>query len=238
MISSLIWKEWHEQRWKLGFASVILVSFGAIGLRARLIPDLGVVIVVLAIACVLLPVLVSMGMIAPERASGSLAMLMALPVRPARLFAVKASAGIVLCAVPMVLTAAASWLIAGGREIGSAEMLGLYARATGVILFAYLWMLAVTVQLPSEARAGLVAAGLLVIIFLASAPLMDLPTQPHELRWLAALTPMGLFQGIIDWQGNEPVPIWAVLVTQAFIAALVWWWGARQLPRRPRVIVD
>ena len=79
MVRSLFWKEWHEQRWKLGFGSIILMSFAAISLRARLMPDEDVVVTVVAIAGLLLPVLVSMGLVAPERADGSLRSLRALP---------------------------------------------------------------------------------------------------------------------------------------------------------------
>ena len=36
---SLLWKEWHEQSWKLGFGCVVLGALALIGLHSRIIAD-------------------------------------------------------------------------------------------------------------------------------------------------------------------------------------------------------
>src|SRR5689334_8801214 len=36
---SLLWKEWHEQSWKLAFGCVVLAALAVIGLRARVVAD-------------------------------------------------------------------------------------------------------------------------------------------------------------------------------------------------------
>jgi hypothetical protein len=56
MMRSLIWKEWHEQRWQLAFGCVMLMSFAAIALRARLVSDETMAFIVIAIAALILSV--------------------------------------------------------------------------------------------------------------------------------------------------------------------------------------
>ncbi|MDB5295230.1 MAG: hypothetical protein JWO31_1213, partial [Phycisphaerales bacterium] len=94
----LLWKEWHEQRWKLGFSSLLLAAFALIGLRSRVVADEAVLAVLTTLGTLLLPVLAVVGLVPPERADGTLEALLALPVRPGRVLAAKALAGAALVA--------------------------------------------------------------------------------------------------------------------------------------------
>ena len=68
----LIWKEWHEQSWKLGFGCIVLASFSLIGLRARTTSDEMIVMCVCIMGVGLLPILSSTGLVPAERSEGSL----------------------------------------------------------------------------------------------------------------------------------------------------------------------
>jgi len=39
MLRALLWKEWHEQRWRVALATVWLLGMSAIGLKTRILPD-------------------------------------------------------------------------------------------------------------------------------------------------------------------------------------------------------
>ena len=68
MIRKLLWKEWHEQRWKAAFGCVILMAFTAIGLKTRLVPDEVIIALGIFIGAIL--------------AASQLALLLEMMVRP------------------------------------------------------------------------------------------------------------------------------------------------------------
>jgi ABC-type transport system involved in multi-copper enzyme maturation permease subunit len=166
---SLIWKEWREQSWKLGFSCVVLGALALIGLHARVMDDASMVMLVYILAVILLPLLTSASLIGGERSEGSLPSLLALPISPLRIFLAKMLVGIVVCAIPVVVAAGVSVGAAGNREMNSVAMLGFYGRGLLVIISLFIWMLALTVRLPTEMRAGLLAMG--VLLFWAMATL-------------------------------------------------------------------
>lgn len=168
----LLWKEWHEQRWKLGFGSVVLCAFALIGLRTRIVSDESIIVATCALGVLLLPILSAAGLFPAERGEGTLKTLLALPVTRSKILAAKLILGGVLCAVPLLASAAVSLLFTGGREISGAAMLAIYLRAiaSGIILFV--WMFALTVRSPSEGRGAALAVGILVCWLIVAAGLI------------------------------------------------------------------
>ena len=63
----LIWKEWREQGWKLGFFSVVLAAFTFIGLRTRIVPDEEMLRIAVNPAAFLLPLLIGRSLIPAAR---------------------------------------------------------------------------------------------------------------------------------------------------------------------------
>ena len=55
IIPSLLWKEWHEQRWKLALACVMLMGYTAVALRTRVVPDFLVVASAVLFGSIMLP---------------------------------------------------------------------------------------------------------------------------------------------------------------------------------------
>jgi ABC-type transport system involved in multi-copper enzyme maturation permease subunit len=219
---SLLWKEWHEQRWKLAFGSLILAAFALVGLRARVIADEAMLKAICFLSVLLLPVLSSTGLVPPERAEGTLQTLLALPIRPSVIFAVKTLAGVLLCAVPLILTAAVSVAIAGGREVSTAAIIAFYAGTLAVTLSLFFWMFALTVRLPTETRASLITIGVLIIWMIASQGLAE-----GSKFWVA--DPMVFLFAIKD--GKWPMSLVLAAGVQAVIALALWLWAARQLSR-------
>jgi len=225
---SLLWKEWHEQRWKLAFGSLILAAFAVIGLRARVIADEQLVQWVCFLAIALLPVLASTGLIPAERDDGTLETLLALPVNAGRIFLVKTLVGVLLVAGPLLVTAAASLAVAQGREMAAGDMAGFYLRTLATALVLFFWMFALTVRLPNETRASLITLALLIMALLVTLGILQLPgnDRTHALLWLVSPF-VFLVQRV-----NIPASLQAgAVLVQAVMALLLWLWAARQFPK-------
>jgi hypothetical protein len=221
---NLIWKEWHEQSWKLGFGCVVLGALALIGLRARLVSDETMAMWVCFLGLSLLPVLSSTGLLPAERGEGSFELLLALPVSPRRILLAKTAIGIVLCAGPMLAAAVISLLVTRGRELTEDAMLVLYGRSLLATLSLFIWMLALTARLPNEARAGLLALGVLILWMLATAGLADPSVPPLAF----AVSPFALVFGYSNGFSAAP-PLLLVLAMQAVTLSLLWLWTSRRL---------
>lgn len=228
---SLLWKEWHEQRWKLAFGALILAAFAFIGLRARVIADEQLVQWVCFLAVALLPVLASTGLVPAERDDGTLETLLALPVHARRIFLAKTLVGVLLVAGPLLVTAAASLAVAGGREMSAGQMAGFYLRTTATALVLFFWMFALTVRLPNETRASLITLAILIMALLVTLAIREFRSDYHRSGsplWL--ISPFVYLINRGDETPRATLQLAAALV-QAAIALLLWLWAARQFPR-------
>jgi hypothetical protein len=167
----LIWKEWHEQRWKLGFGCIVLCAFAMIGLRTRAVPDESIMIGTCALGVLLLPILAAAGLIPAERGEGTLRTLLALPVAPWKVLMAKMRLGAVLCAGPILAAAVVSVLLTRGREVSEATTWMIYLRSTATALSLFAWMVCLTTRSSSEGRGTALAVGVLVFWLLATAGL-------------------------------------------------------------------
>lgn len=221
---NLIWKEWHEQSWKLGFGCVVLGALALIGLRARIVGDETMAMWVCFLGLALLPVLSSTGLLPAERSEGSFESLLALPVPPWRILMAKTEIGFLLCAGPMLVAAVVSLLATGGRELPEDAMIVLFGRSTLAALSLFIWMLALTARLPNETRAGLLALGVFIFWMLATAGLAD-PSVPSV---AFAVSPFALVYGYSSGFLTAP-PLLFVLAVQVVILSLLWIWTSRRL---------
>jgi ABC-type transport system involved in multi-copper enzyme maturation permease subunit len=184
----LIWKELHEQSWKLAFGCIVLSAFVVIGLHARIIPDLSMVSWVCAIGVLILPITSAAGLFPAERAEGSFETLMAMPIPPWKILLAKTMAGIVLCAGPLAAAAVFSAWMAGSRETPIKEMLAICGLSALASVSLLIWMMALSIRLPNEGRAALISMGVLVIWGVVAWPLYE----NYDYRVLA-FTPFGWF---------------------------------------------
>jgi ABC-type Na+ efflux pump permease subunit len=232
----LLWKEWHEQSWKLGFGCLVLGAMAVIGLQARIIADSEMIQGVGYLGIFLLPILSCCGLLPAERESGSLQTLIALPVSPRKILFSKTAIGILLCVGPMIVAALGSVWMAGGREIHSWEILAFYGEAAATSVPLFIWMMSLTSRLPNEARAAMLAAGVLVFWLLLLPVLPDNPIP-------ATLCPLALTLGafILNYARawNAPrAPIMQVglyfvvtLAVQISVMIVLWLWTAKQFQK-------
>jgi len=235
---SLLWKEWHEQSWKLAFGSLILGAFALIGLHARVVADELLLQWVCFLAVALLPVLASTGLIPAERDDGTLESLLSLPIAPWRVFAVKSAMGVVLTAGPIFVAAIVSVVFAGGREMPGAAMAGLYVRTLAAALSLFFWMYALTVRLPTETRASLIAMAVLIMWLLIALGLTQ--TAEHTV-WRPSVeitvpspSPLWVicpFVFLIPPKNIGPTLMLGAVFIQASIAALLLFWASSRFAR-------
>ncbi len=225
MWHSLVWKEWREQRWRLWFGVALLATFTVIGLRTRIIPDESIIAMTVLIGGLFLPLMVAMGLVAPERADGTIVRLLALPVPAWHVLAVKAVVGTAVCVAPIIASALLALLMAKDRELSWGDMTFMYAMATGMSVAMFAWFTAAGVRQPSEARAGLVgvgvAAGWALAIAISSMLGIEMFNDATRAAWVGAFSPFGLLM----LRGGDAPPA-AMITIQISMFAAVWSWAA------------
>jgi hypothetical protein len=221
----LIWKEWHEQSWKLGFGCIVLSAMIVIGLNARIVSDLIMVEWVCGIAVTILPIISATGLIPAERSEGTMESLLAMPIAPWRILLAKTIAGVVLCVGPVMAAAIFTVIIANGREATNADLLDLYARTTLTSVALLVWIMALTIRLPTEGRAGLLAMGVLLLWVMVSGALGI--GSPRRIGF--ALSPFGFMYKFFAFQNDlGPGPSFIlVLAVQAVVLTGVWFLARR-----------
>ena len=88
-----------------------------------------------------------------------------------------------ICLAPFAVTWAAVLPIAGGREIEIAQITDIIGRAAFLAAMLLLWIIALTITLPSEARAAMIGVGVIMIWSMLTVAL-------HHTGWVSAISPM------------------------------------------------
>ncbi len=103
MLRPLLWKEWHEQRWKLLFGTVILLFFTGTFVAAKMTTSKEVVVVIWIFGGLILSLYSAMGIIAPEKSSHTISFLISKPAKAWEIFACKWFFGWLNFVVPMII---------------------------------------------------------------------------------------------------------------------------------------
>lgn len=251
MIRSLIWKQWMEQRWALALGCFVLVGFVTIGLQARLVQDSLIMNATGFIGVLVLPILVAMGLLAPERAERTLGTLQRLPVQPATVFAVKTLIGAVWVAVPLLAAGVATAILFGDREVPQGQVLLSFLRCVPAAIAVMVWTLVLGLRQPSEARVGMIGVALLVgsaalaigvhhgLMFVIDREWISHPwplahaSWRHPMQWLPQLVPVWHVRPVgSDWSIMPHGWVWSPI--QLAVAAVVWLIGARRFAKPER----
>ena len=225
---ALLWKEWHEQRWKLVFGCVMLMAYVAIGLRARLLQDVATVVTALYPGALILAIFTAMGVTATERSERTFDVLLSRPISPWKTLAVKTLVAIAVSATPLVAAALLAIVMAGGREIASSQMLLFLPVALTMNVSMLLWTLSFGIGRPSEAQVALVGIG--VIALGLAAILLDGVFAGLYGSWLCWLHPLTVL-GAVGRNGGVPGTAIAVELS---VAGLVWVLAAARIGRPRR----
>jgi hypothetical protein len=115
MASPIIWKEWHEQRWKLVFGTVMMLFFAGAMAAARVMTSKEAVVGVWVFGGFILSLYSAMGAFAPEWTGGTLTFLVSKPLNPGKVFLAKWLFGWLNVIVPMAACGLLALLIDGRR---------------------------------------------------------------------------------------------------------------------------
>ena len=224
---SLLWKEWHEQSWKLAFSCILLGAMAAIGLHSRIISDSDMMIWICLLG-MLLPISYSSGLLPAERAEGYFESLIALPVPPRTILLAKTILGIALCIIPLLLVMMITLAMAGDLEAADAQIIALFGRSIFASAVLFIWMFALTSQLPGETRASLVSLGIWLSLAMVS---LGLQVQVSHLL-AALLTPVSY-----ALNHGPPVADCLDIAIQGAIAVLLWFWTSRHFTTAAKELV-
>lgn len=209
MIRALLWKEWREQRGTLALGCFVMVGFVSVGLQARVVQDIHVLQLAQWLGSLVLPIIVAMGLVAPERRAGTLTMLHRLPTPAWLSFVIKLLMGALLLTGILLLTAATATMLAGNREFTSGEPLLVLVGALPTALMLMIWTTVLGIRLRSETLVGLCGLSLLLgcVLFetvLSSVFGVDYSTGP--LGWfVSVLRYTGM--NLLPWREGVPLSI-------------------------------
>jgi hypothetical protein len=243
MIRSLLWKEWREQGWRIAFGCVMVGAFTALGLNVRILPDIAIVMPTMIFGSLLLPLLMSMGLTAPEQSDGTLPVLLSIPVAPWKTLVIKLVAGTAGCILPLATGAALTAAIARSRELAAHDYLWMYAATSVFSVVLLLWLVAFGVKQPTEARVGLVGIGLLVFFGASAAAYGGGGHRWVSLGTIAlslwAINPLALMEMAFDqvWRANfsfRDPKVWHILCAQLLVVIFLFSWTVYRFERLGR----
>jgi len=237
IIKALVWKEWHEQRGRLAFGCVLLMSLMAIGLKSRLLPDeVTIYFISTFLGSFLLPVFVVLGLIAPEREDRSLDTLLAQPLATGTLLGIKLATGLVLCIAPVLGATLVACVMAGAREITVAyiQHIGLGSAAMASVLL--IWSLSLSCRQISEARAGavgLVVLGICLLVFGFNVEKIEAHTVLYwGLRYGNPLAPIRSMSTYPSQQALDHFSAYILVQIPILVGLSIWTaWRFKTLPR-------
>jgi len=215
MLKALLWKEWQEQRWRVALATVWLLGMTAIGLKTRILPDIGVVMIIWNPATIILPVLLGMGLFATERKERTLSYLIVHPVSRSQILAAKVMAGLVAYVAPFLVCGLMVCLAVGGRELSTADLAGGFVimGAMGIVLFA--WQLLAGLRCRRGETYILVSVIVLGCWGVHAAVVEEWRLTENVGYWTWALNPFAI--GNLNYA--KPSEVWTVITLQSLILA-------------------
>ncbi len=217
MMTALLWKEWHEQRWRVALATVWLLGIAAIGLQTRILPDLVILILTWIPMALVLPVFLGMGLFASERRAGTLSYLTALPVGRGGILAAKVIMGLLGYLAPAVISGIVVWLAVGGRELSTAGWAGRVAvvAAFGGVLFV--WQLLAGLRCRQEETYILVSA-LVVGFWIIHGLAVDEWSLARRFGyWIWAMNPIAIVELMDAWEDRQLPDILTIAAVQSLI---------------------
>jgi hypothetical protein len=234
---SLFWKEFHELRWRVAFGVVTMAGFAAIGLRARIIEDEGVVLLSCFFGLFAFPLFVCMGSIAEDREDGSSRFLNALPVSPKGILDAKLLSGLVAVVFPILVTWIVVTLLAGEREMSSRHIWQRYVLSMISAFTCFLWYFTFSARQPTQWRVGLVGIAVMATWVLLATSI------PNAALWsyvvfpvLAGLIPLlTLICQVPTEEATEMLmPLMIVVFVQVLTMALLVRWLRRRFSTETR----
>lgn len=187
MLGRLLWKEWRENLWKLGFGVIVSGAFTALLLRLRIFPDQAVCWVISFVQMLAVPVIYSLDIFSGEMSSRTILLLFNLPAQRWKIFFSKYIISVLGITLIFLCTGLLAEAFTRGREVDTGGLLKMSSvfGAAGLMLFT--WFCGFGAQGRSEAGSLVAMFGVIIgwgiIFFWASI---------CEVAWAVRFTPYSL----------------------------------------------
>jgi ABC-type transport system involved in multi-copper enzyme maturation permease subunit len=112
----LLWKEWRENQWKLGFCVGVSLAFTTLLFRLRIFPDLQNAFFISLVQTIVVPVVFALDLFSGEMSNRTIHLLFKIPVPRWKIFFAKYLVATVGIALSFLVTATAMEALAWGRE--------------------------------------------------------------------------------------------------------------------------
>ena len=116
MLKRLLWKEWWENLWKLGFCAGVSLAFTMLLFRLRIFPDLQNAFFISLVQTIVVPVVYALDLFSGEMSNRTIHLLFKIPVPRWKIFFAKYLVAIAGITLSFFVTAAAMEVLAWGRE--------------------------------------------------------------------------------------------------------------------------
>lgn len=224
MLKALLWKEWHEQCWRMALACVWLMGATAIGLKTRLVPDAIVVGLIAFAMSFVMPVFAGMGVLAEERTIGTMAFLRAQPVSPWQIILAKAGMGLLVIVVPYTVTYIMVLVTVGTREMSLVFMNRGFFVLVGFSTILYLWQLFIGLKIKRQEIYGVVSAIVIGVWIVMGITVDDMLLNQTLGMWTWYINPFALVELLDAWEVQKET--WPVLsqslIGIGLVGAIVW----------------
>jgi ABC-type transport system involved in multi-copper enzyme maturation permease subunit len=169
MIKNLFWKEWQENRWKLGFCLGVSLAFAVMLFRIRLITDASVCIVLSWAQMFVIPIVYALDIFSGEMTNGTIHLLFKVPTARWKIFLSKYLVVVLEIGFIFLVTGLCMEGLGHGRETDAGYLLktNFLFGVCAQLLFA--WFCVFGCQGHSEAGALVAMFGVLIgwgIVFL------------------------------------------------------------------------
>ena len=151
MFRMLLWKEWHENLWKLLFCGAASVAFTVMLFRIRIVPDLSNCVLISVVQMFVVPVVYSLDIFSGEVSNRTIHLLFKIPVKRWMIFFSKYLVAVIGMVLIFVLTGVLMELLGRGREARVLFLLKTNLLCGTAGLFLFTWFCAFGCQSRSEA---------------------------------------------------------------------------------------
>lgn len=158
----LLWKEWHENLWKLGFGLTASAAFTVMLFRIRLFPDMANCAVISVAQLFVIPVVYALDLFSGEMSNRTIHLLFKVPVPRWQIFFAKYLMALGCMALIFLGAGLLMELLAHGREAEAGmlfRMNGLFGVCAGLVLT---WFSAFGSQSRSEAGSLVALFGVVI----------------------------------------------------------------------------
>ena len=216
MLMRLLWKEWQENLWKLGFGLTASAAFTIMLFRIRLFPDMANCVIISVVQLFVIPVVYALDLFSGEMSNRTIHLLFKVPVDRWKIFFSKYLMAIGCMALIFMGSGFLMELMARGREAAVGMMFrmnGLFGLSAGLLLT---WFCAFGCQSRNEARSLVAMSGVMVgwgIVWFWS--------SVCEVAWAFHLVPFGFAIGAVKLTPAAMLSWGQLVASQVVIVALV-----------------